>query len=139
MASWGSCWKMWLHREKYFHWNTQRALLDVLSRSSEMEKKAKVLGGALQSHTSTTIFLWISRPPTTWENKCSQRDENQKLARYKEHTLFRRCIQVNHNYSTSLASKLIYISQVLWNIWMNYVFSAVITTIYTLKGLNKIM
>lgn len=27
--------------------NTQRALLDVLSRSSEMEKKAKVLGGTL--------------------------------------------------------------------------------------------
>lgn len=42
---------MWLHREKYFHLNTQRALLDVLSRSSEMEKKAKVLDGILQRVT----------------------------------------------------------------------------------------
>jgi hypothetical protein len=59
---------MWLHREKYFHLNTQRALLDVLSRSSEMEKKAKVLGGILQRVThpppSFCGYLGHLRPAT---------------------------------------------------------------------------
>ena len=47
-------------------------LPDVLSRSLEMVEKAAVeeeTGGASKqrgAHTSTTIFLCISRPPTTW-------------------------------------------------------------------------
>lgn len=48
-------------QRKYFHLHTQRALLDVLSRSSEMEKKAKVLGGRVfkESHIHHHLFVDI--------------------------------------------------------------------------------
>lgn len=53
---------------------TESVLPDVLSRSSEMVEKASVEeeGGRFSerrsAHTSTTIFLCISRPPTTAQN-----------------------------------------------------------------------
>lgn len=67
--------KKWLHVESERR-NTsielQRAFLpDVMSGSSEMVEKAAVeeeMGGVGKqrgAHTSTTIFLCISRPPTT--------------------------------------------------------------------------
>lgn len=60
---------------------TESVLPDVLSRSSEMVEKASVEeeGGDSASggsaHTSTTIFLCISRPPTTWRSEREAKDD----------------------------------------------------------------
>lgn len=81
--------KKWLHRERKREIKRERererilplsytesVLPDVLSRSSEMVEKAAVeeegmggggVGKQRCAHTSTTIFLCISRPPTTWK------------------------------------------------------------------------
>lgn len=76
--------KKWLHRERekkekkrekeseYFHWFTQRAFCRTSWADLQRwwrKRESRTKGGIQQAesaHTSTTIFLCISRPPTTW-------------------------------------------------------------------------
>lgn len=62
-------------REKeseYFHWFTQRAFCRTSWADLQRwwrKRESRTKGGIQQAesaHTSTTIFLCISRPPTTW-------------------------------------------------------------------------